>query len=104
MSYRGKVSLSVKVGKKEGRELVEVLADGEPGPLEQLERSEQADTARHMLEALNDEHRAVLTLCYIEGMSYEDAGEKLGIPTGTVRSRLFRARAALRILWLRRLT
>jgi len=96
MSYWGTVPLNVKVSKKEGRDLEEVLADGEPGPLEQLERSEQADAARHMLEALNDEHKAVVTLCYIEGMSYEDAGEKLGIPTGTVRSRLFRARAALR--------
>ncbi len=104
MSYRSMVSLSVKVGKKEGRELAEVLADGEPGPLEQLERSEQADAARQSLEALDEEQKAVLTLCDIEGMSYEDAGEKLGIPTGTVRSRLFRARAALRMRWLCRLT
>ena len=104
MSYRSMVSLSVKVGKNEGREVAEVLADGEPGPLEQLERSEQADAARQSLEALDEEQKAVLTLCDIEGMSYEDAGEKLGIPTGTVRSRLFRARAALRMRWLCRLT
>ena len=49
VSYRGKVSLSVKVGKKEGRELAEVLADGEPGPLEQLERAEMEDAARQVL-------------------------------------------------------
>ena len=82
----------------------ELLADGELGPLEQLERAEHADEARKTLEALSEEHKAVLTLYYLEGMSYEDAGENLGIPTGTVRSRLSRARAALRLLWLRRLT
>lgn len=43
-----------------------------------------------------DEHRQVILLIGLEGMSYEDAASVLGIPVGTVRSRLSRGREALR--------
>lgn len=46
--------------------------------------------------ALPEHHRAVLHLTAIEGMSYQQAAETLGVPMGTVMSRLSRARAALR--------
>jgi RNA polymerase sigma-70 factor, ECF subfamily len=45
---------------------------------------------------LPDEQRAVLHLIVIEGMSYSTAATTLGVPVGTVMSRLSRARAALR--------
>ncbi|KTT49731.1 RNA polymerase subunit sigma-24 [Pseudomonas oryzihabitans] len=48
------------------------------------------------LERLNDEQRALLLLVAVEGMSYRDVSQALGIPLGTVMSRLARARAALR--------
>jgi RNA polymerase sigma-70 factor (ECF subfamily) len=94
--YHAAVPLTARVGKEDGRELAEVLADGEPGPLEQLERGEEVAAAQQSLARLNERHRAVLTLCDIECLSYEEAGEILGLPTGTVRSRLSRARAMLR--------
>jgi RNA polymerase sigma-70 factor (ECF subfamily) len=43
-----------------------------------------------------EHHRQVLDMIAIDGLSYEDAAGRLGIPVGTVRSRLFRARDALR--------
>lgn len=45
--------------------------------------------------ALGPEHRAVVVLRELEGMSYEEIAEILSIPRGTVESRLFRARRAL---------
>lgn len=45
---------------------------------------------------LPDEQRAVLHLVAVEGMSYQEASTALGIPLGTLMSRLGRARAALR--------
>jgi RNA polymerase sigma-70 factor, ECF subfamily len=45
---------------------------------------------------LSEEHREVLLLVAIEGLQYEEAAEILEIPVGTVRSRLSRARQALR--------
>lgn len=47
------------------------------------------------MESLSPEHQEMLQLVCIEGMAYADVAEQLGIPVGTVRSRLSRARAAL---------
>lgn len=46
--------------------------------------------------ALPEAQRAVLHLTAIEGMSYQQAADILGVPIGTVMSRLSRARGALR--------
>ena len=50
-----------------------------------------------LLDALSAEHRAVIVLREIEGLSYEDIAQSLKINLNTVRSRLKRAREAL--LW-----
>jgi len=50
------------------------------------------------LSELDPDHRAVLILRAVEERSYEEIGEILGIPRGTVMSRLFRARMRLREL------
>jgi RNA polymerase sigma-70 factor, ECF subfamily len=47
------------------------------------------------IAALPDEQRAVLVLVCVEGLRYREAGEVLGVPIGTVMSRLARARAAV---------
>ena len=47
---------------------------------------------------LSAEQRALLLLVSVEGLSYKEAADTLGIPIGTVMSRLSRARAALREL------
>lgn len=49
---------------------------------------------RHM-QALPPDQQIVLTLVSIDGLSYKEAAEKLGVPMGTVMSRLARARKAL---------
>lgn len=54
--------------------------------------------ALRALAALRRPEREVLTLCLWEGLEYTAAAEALGIPVGTVRSRLSRARAKLRKL------
>ncbi|MDP3892001.1 sigma-70 family RNA polymerase sigma factor [Nocardioides sp.] len=52
------------------------------------------------LDALPEVFRTVVVLVDIRGMSYRDVAEELGVPIGTVRSRLFRGRARLqRELW-----
>ncbi|MGO4387352.1 RNA polymerase sigma factor [Microvirga sp. 2YAF29] len=48
------------------------------------------------LDALSEEHRAVLLLVGVEDFSYEQAAQVLGVPLGTVMSRLSRARKHLR--------
>ena len=48
------------------------------------------------LARLPQDFRAALVLCDVVGESYEQIAESLGIPIGTVRSRIHRARALLR--------
>ena len=49
------------------------------------------------LDELPPEYRAAVVLCDIEGLSYEEIAVTLGIKLGTVRSRIHRARARLRV-------
>ena len=53
------------------------------------------DEVKRALDQLAEVYRLPLMLCDVEGMSYEDIGKVLGVPGGTVRSRLFRGRAVL---------
>ncbi len=53
---------------------------------------------RRTFMALPDEQRAALHLVAIEGLSYQEAAAALGIPVGTLMSRLGRGRAALRAI------
>lgn len=48
------------------------------------------------IDTLSEDHRQVLLLVGLEGLSYRETAEVLGVPIGTVMSRLNRARAALR--------
>lgn len=50
---------------------------------------------RGALTRLPEQSRTLLLGVVLHGWSYEDAAERMGLPLGTVRSRLFRARAAL---------
>ncbi|EHL09191.1 Sigma-70 region 2 [Desulfitobacterium hafniense DP7] len=50
------------------------------------------------VEKLEDEFRTITVLFYYEDMSIRDIGKTLGLPTGTVKSRLARARQKLKVL------
>lgn len=61
-------------------------------------RKERAMQVREALSQLSDEFRSILVLREMEGCCYETIAEIMEIPTGTVRSRLHRARTELREL------
>ena len=62
-------------------------------PLEEAERSELLHAA---IGSLADEQREVLVMREMEGFDYQQIAELIGVPIGTVRSRLFRARLQLK--------
>ncbi|HVR70567.1 MAG TPA: sigma factor-like helix-turn-helix DNA-binding protein, partial [Vicinamibacteria bacterium] len=57
---------------------------------------DRAREVQQALSALSFDHRAILMLREVEGLSCEDVAGTLGLPAGTVKSRLARAREALR--------
>jgi RNA polymerase sigma-70 factor (ECF subfamily) len=70
--------------------------DGQPTPETTVERREEVEMVHVALDELSTEYRMILVLREIEGCRYDQIAEILELPVGTVRSRLFRARLALR--------
>ncbi|OLC77600.1 MAG: RNA polymerase subunit sigma-24 [Deltaproteobacteria bacterium 13_1_40CM_4_68_19] len=62
------------------------------GPQRQALNAELRDRIEEALASLSENHRAILLLREVEGLSYEDLAKVLGIRKGTVMSRLFHAR------------
>ena len=73
---------------------VDTTASREPGPALRLVASRRAQQVQDVLERLHAGHREVLVLCEMEERSGPEVAELLGVPLGTVKSRLHRARAA----------
>lgn len=81
-------------------------ADGEPGeppdaspdPERQLLQQQTVAHVRAALERLPADFREVIVLREIEGLSYKEIAAVIGVPIGTVMSRLARARARLLVL------
>jgi RNA polymerase sigma-70 factor, ECF subfamily len=68
-----------------------------PAPATQMRRLELNDLDRAVARLPHDQ-RTVLLLIGLEGMKYDEVADILGVPVGTVRSRLSRARADLRVM------
>jgi len=85
-------------GKKRNDRFLEVVEnnaqrshDGERA----VEARSSLDAVRHAIFNLPEEQRSVIMLVSVEGLSYKEAAETLGIPMGTLTSRLVRGRNAL---------
>jgi RNA polymerase sigma-70 factor (ECF subfamily) len=72
------------------------VADEGLDPLAQLERAQLSGWLEEEIARLGPDHRQVVMLCVMQDLSFEEAAELLGVPVGTVASRLARARAQLR--------
>ena len=72
------------------------LGDATPGADAQLERARQARALRQAVAALPEEQRAVVALQLWDGLEYEEIAAIERVPVGTVRSRLARAKEALK--------
>lgn len=73
----------------------EHLDPADQGAQEAVEAAGIRPELREALDALPPEFRAAVVLSDIEGMSMPDAAETLGVPVGTVKSRVFRGRRLL---------
>lgn len=72
------------------------VPDGAPGPDAVLEGRELRQAIQNGLAYLSEEHRLIVVLRDVQGMSYEEIAATLGLELGTVRSRLHRARMDLK--------
>jgi RNA polymerase sigma-70 factor (ECF subfamily) len=66
------------------------------GADEQLAIDQLPAHVQEAVRELPDDYRAAVVLCDVVGLPYEEIAESLGVPVGTVRSRIHRGRARLR--------
>jgi RNA polymerase sigma-70 factor (ECF subfamily) len=80
------------------------LASTSPTPEEILQSKEQEEKIQQALGRLSKDHRSIVVLRDIEGFSYHEIADVLGVSIGTVKSRLARARADLKTSLIRYLS
>jgi RNA polymerase sigma-70 factor, ECF subfamily len=106
--YRIAANIAIDFRRREGRHIVLRGEDAEnelrrlPSNVDDsfraARRGEISERIRKALEELTPEHRAVILLREVEGLSYDEISETLKVPRGTVMSRLHYARMRLRSL------
>jgi RNA polymerase sigma-70 factor, ECF subfamily len=101
--YRVTVNLSYTWSKRNKRywTSIETLIDrlispAKHAPESSAERSELSDKIQQAIETLPFSQRVVVVLHYLQGLSLKEIADILECPVGTVKSRLFHARAALK--------
>lgn len=72
------------------------MDDGQENPQELMERKNAAHYLRQLTDQLPEKYRIVLTLFHLEEFSIEEIGETTGMPEGTIKNYLFRARRMLK--------
>jgi RNA polymerase sigma-70 factor (ECF subfamily) len=88
---RRALSLDAEIRSGEDAKLGDFIEDGTPAPEDLLDREESISLARDLLDDLPEALREVVTLYFFNDMKYIEISEVLGLPLGTVKSRLFRA-------------
>lgn len=79
-------------------EALDAVADPEPGPEARALRRSDLDALGAAIARLPAIHREVLVLNFVDGLRYEEIAAVVGVPVGTVRSRLNHAKRGLRAL------
>jgi RNA polymerase sigma-70 factor (ECF subfamily) len=78
------------------RSMVERLRSQNYTPIEELENHELKTKIQESIEKLSPEYREIIVLRHMNGFSYEDIASITGLPLGTVKNRIFRARRILK--------
>jgi RNA polymerase sigma-70 factor (ECF subfamily) len=97
-------ALSLDQYRDEGSEgelqsLIETLESRTPNPMDLAEGQERREWVRASVDRLPDFLRQVLVLAYYQGLKYREIADILGIPVGTVKSRLHAALVKLQEAW-----
>ena len=102
MKRRDKSSRHVEWDDDVARDITKGVPGATPKPLGQpsgeLERGELREALAKAIDALPDDAKRTLLLREVDGLSYAEIAESLGIPKGTVMSRLHHARRRVRVL------
>lgn len=80
----------------DGETAVDLTADATPGPQKLAESNELGRVIQGALAGLSPDDRSVVVMREVQGLPYDEIAGSLGVPLGTVKARLHRARERLR--------
>lgn len=86
--------------RSEDEEINRQIEDNKPTPDQKAEQNELRKTINTAIQSLSQEHKIVIILRDIQGLSYDEIAEILKCPPGTVKSRINRARLSLKEILL----
>jgi len=86
-------------GDGEPRTVLDLAASDEPDPRQWADLEEQKLAVRNAVDKLPESLRSVVVLGYFQGLRYQEIAESLGIPLGTVKSRMNAAVSRLAGAW-----
>lgn len=87
------------VGEDQDGHWSEKLVGEAPDPLKEASARENGQWVRDAVDSLGDSMKQAIHLVYYQGMKYREAAEVMGIPVGTVKSRLHAAVQRLGVQW-----
>jgi len=98
---RTEVSLDAEIDPQMGEPLrfAEIFGGTEPVAAERVMQAEQRELVRQVIDQMPDSLREVLLLGYFHQLPYKEIAEILGVPVGTVKSRLHTAVKRFGMLW-----
>ena len=86
------LSLDSKMENEEGQEFSKSIKSPTPDPEENIIKKQKIELLRDVVDKLKPRYRELVQMRYYEELSYEEISSKLGLPVGTVKAQLFRAR------------
>jgi RNA polymerase sigma-70 factor (ECF subfamily) len=89
-----------ELGDNDVHSLMTLLENRMPGPLDLAQAEERRQQVRASVERLPDFLRQVVVLAYYQGLKYREIADIVGIPVGTVKSRLHAALVKLHEAWI----
>jgi RNA polymerase sigma-70 factor (ECF subfamily) len=95
-NLRKTVSINGSMNSNEGETYKIEIEDDTLSPSDVLDRKEKSEQIQSAIDSLSKEHKEVVVLCDVEGLSYEKIAEITGEKLGTIKSKLARAREKLR--------
>lgn len=101
LGRRNAVSIDQEFASNQGKRksLLDTLRSDQPEPLQHVATAELQEYVRATIDSLPQHSRDVVILAYFQGLPYADIAEVLGIPLGTVKSRLHTAMLKLHQAW-----
>lgn len=93
------MGFSAPMGEEGDRPYVDLMEVDVPAPSSPLDARERDQMVQRVVDSLPEMHREILLLAYFQRMSYAQIAETLGVPLGTVKSRLHAAVAMFARRW-----